>query len=129
MERLEVVAAIIVRDDKILATQRGYGDMAGYWEFPGGKIESGESPEDALMREIHEELNAAIEIEREFCSVEYDYKHFHLSMTCYLCRLTSDHLELLEHNDARWLSRDELDSVPWLAADQEIIDLLKTSML
>ena len=103
-KHIEVVAAIIVRDGRIFATQRGYGEWKDWWEFPGGKIEPGESPEDALKREIREELATEIEVDELLTTVEYDYPKFHLTMHCYLCTIISGDLTLLEHEDARWLT-------------------------
>ena len=125
MKVINVVAAIIVKDNKIFATQRGYGDFKGGWEFPGGKIEGNETPEDALKREILEELNVHISVDRYIYTVEYDYPKFHLSMKCYICRLMDDNIELKEHSAAKWLSIEELDTVDWLPADIEIINVLK----
>ena len=123
MKQIEVVAAIIHDDeDRIFATQRGYGEWKDYWEFPGGKIEAGESPEEALQREIWEELESRIIIERLVTTVEYDYPHFHLTMHCFWCNIESGLLTLKEHEAARWLSKDELDSVKWLPADRAFID-------
>ena len=120
---IEVVAAIIIRDGKLFATQRGYGEWKDWWEFPGGKIETGEAPQDALKREIREELATEIEVGRLLTTVEYDYPKFHLSMQCFICSLTNGLLSLLEHEDARWLAMDELDSVKWLPADIEVLNL------
>lgn len=120
-----VVAAVILKDDKYFATQRGYGEWKDWWEFPGGKIEQGEEPKDALKREIHEELNIEIEVNELLTTVEYDYPEFHLTMHCYFCSIISGQLLLLEHEDARWLSFDELESVKWLPADVEVASLLK----
>lgn len=127
MKIIHVVAAIIIKDNKIFATQRGYGEFKDGWEFPGGKIEAGETPEEALKREIREELNTEISIDEFFINIEYDYPAFHLSMKCYLCHVLSGKLELLEHENAKWLSKNELDSVDWLPADAEIIEKLKIS--
>lgn len=124
MKTINVVAAIIVRDGKVFATQRGYGEWKDWWEFPGGKIERGERPEEALKREIREELSAEIAVGELLTTVEYDYPNFHLSMRCYVCSLISGELTLLEHEAARWLGQDELDSVNWLPADEGIIDKL-----
>ena len=124
MKHIEVVAAIIVHDGKILATQRGYGNYKGSWEFPGGKIEPGEAPEAALVREIHEELDADIEVGSKLITVDYDYPEFAMTMQCFVCTLASG-MKLLEHSDARWLGRDELDDVGWLAADEEVIAAIK----
>lgn len=124
MKRIEVVAAIIQSDDQIFATQRGYGEWKDWWEFPGGKINPGETPEEALKREIREELASEIRVGELFCIVDYDYPQFHLTMYCYLSTLVSGNLTLLEHEDARWLNREELNSVKWLPADAEIIEKL-----
>lgn len=125
MKTIEVVAAIIRDGERIFATQRGYGDWKDYWEFPGGKIEAGELPEAALIREIREELGAEISVDSYLTTVEYDYPAFHLHMRCYLARVTEGELTLREHEAARWLSRDELDSVPWLPADLTMIELIR----
>lgn len=122
MKTIRVVAAVIARQDEnggkqIFATARGYGDFKGGWEFPGGKIEEGESPQEALVREIKEELNANIQVGELIQTVEYDYPNFHLSMDCFWCEFESEQLELKEHEDAKWLSKSELDSVDWLPAD------------
>lgn len=121
MKTINVVAALIVHDGRIFATQRGYGDWKGYWEFPGGKIEPGETPEAALEREIREELATAISVERHVTTVEWDYPTFHLSMRCFLCSVLSGTLTLLEHEAAAWLDRGHLRSVQWLPADEGII--------
>ena len=126
MKQIEVVAAIIHDDQgRIFATQRGYGDYKDWWEFPGGKMEAGETPEEALRREIWEELETLIVVERLVETVEWDYPQFHLTMHCYLCHVESGHLELKEHEAAKWLNRDELESVRWLPADWEIVRKLK----
>lgn len=125
MNHIEVVAAIIQKEDKIFATQRGYGEWKDWWEFPGGKIETGETPEEALKREIHEELSTEINIDKFFCTVNYDYPKFHLTMHCYLCSLQNNAMHLNEHEAARWLTKNELPSVKWLPADIEIIKKLK----
>lgn len=125
MKTVNVVAAIIIKDSKIFATQRGYGEFKDGWEFPGGKIEEGETPEQALKREIEEELNTEISVDKYFMDIEYDYPSFHLSMKCFLCHVLFGKLELLEHENAKWLSREELESVAWLKADAEIIEKLK----
>ena len=124
-KHIEVVAAIIRKGDKIFATQRGYGEWKDWWEFPGGKMEDGESPEEALVREIREELSAEISVDEFLCTVEYDYPQFHLTMHCYLCSLMTDSLHLNEHEAARWLTKDELKSVKWLPADAELISHLR----
>ena len=126
MKRIEVVAAIILdAEGRIFATQRGYGEFKDGWEFPGGKMEAGETPEEALRREIWEELETRIEVERLVETVEWDYPQFHLTMHCFLCRVESGRLELKEHEAARWLTKEELGSVDWLPADLQIIDKLK----
>ena len=122
MKQIEVVAAIIRKDDKIFATQRGYGEWKDWWEFPGGKMEVGETPEEALKREIREELLTEISVDELLCTIEYDYPKFHLTMHCYLCSLLTDALHLKEHEDARWLTKDELDIVKWLPADKGIVE-------
>ena len=125
MKHIEVVAAIIRRDDKIFATQRGYGEWKDWWEFPGGKVEQGETSEDALKREIREELSADISVDQFFCTVDYDYPAFHITMHCYLCQLISDAPHLNEHEAARWLNQNELDSVKWLPADVLVVEKIK----
>lgn len=122
MKTVHVVCAVIIRDQKIFATQRGYGEFKDGWEFPGGKIESGESPDEALKREIHEELNTEIEVLRYLDTEEYDYPAFHISMQCFLCRIKEGSLELLEHEAAKWLRRDELDTLDWLPPDRMLVD-------
>lgn len=124
-ETVKVAAAIIFHGDKIFATQRGYGDFKDGWEFPGGKIEAGETPEQALVREIREELDTEIEVGDLFDTVEYDYPTFHLSMDCFLCTVKSGNLVLKEHEAARWLAKENLDSVEWLPADKGLIEKLK----
>jgi len=122
---IEVVAAVIVRDGKIFATQRGYGEFKGWWEFPGGKMEVGETPQDALHREIMEELETDIKVGDFITTVDYDYPNFHLTMHCYLCSIISGNLTLLEHEDARWLTREELDTIQWLPADIEVVEKVR----
>ena len=122
---IRVTAAVIHEDGRIFATQRGYGDYKDWWEFPGGKIEPGESPEECVVREIREELSATVAVERKICTVEWNYPKFHLSMDCFLCRVAEGELKLLEHEAARWLSRDEADSVHWLPSDVEVLEKLK----
>lgn len=124
MKSIEVVAAIIRRDDKIFATQRGYGEWKDYWEFPGGKVEAGEVPVQALHREIREELDTQIRIDKYLTTIEWDYPQFHLTMHCYMCSLLTDDLHLLEHEAARWLRADELGSVNWLPADDQLLPLI-----
>lgn len=132
MKTVRVVAAVICDDmnqiRKIFATQRGYGDLKGGWEFPGGKIEPGETPEQALMREIREELDTEIRVGEMIHTIEYDYPTFHLSMDCFLCEVVSGHLTLLEHEAAKWLDREHLDEVNWLPADVTLIDRLRERM-
>ena len=118
---IHVVAAILIQDGRLLATQRGYGPWKDWWEFPGGKVEQGEEPREALRREMQEELAVDIEAGKLVASVEYDYPDFHLSMLCFRCRVVAGRLTLLEHEAARWLSQEELDAVRWLPADVEVI--------
>ena len=126
MKQIEVVAAIIYDSEgRIFATQRGYGDYKDWWEFPGGKMEAGETPEEALRREIWEELETRIVVENFVETVEWDYPQFHLSMHCYLCRVESGRLELKEHEAAKWLNKDELESVNWLPADLKVIEKVR----
>ena len=128
MKTVNVVAAIIRDGNKIFATQRGYGDYKDGWEFPGGKVEEGETPQEALKREIEEELETEIEVGEYLTTIEHDYPKFHLSMKCYWARIIEGKPVLLEHEAARWLSRDELDSVAWLPADVTIIELVKQAL-
>lgn len=125
MKQIEVVAAIIKDKDKILATRRGYGEFINMWEFPGGKIEPGETKEVALHREIMEELEVTISIDEYLMTVNYDYPNFHLTMYCFLCTKTGGVLHLNDHNDARWITSNELESLAWLPADDEVIGKLK----
>ncbi len=125
MKRIEVVAAVIRKGDRIFATQRGYGDWKDWWEFPGGKMEPGEAPEEALVREIREELNAEIAVGDLIETVEWDYPAFHLTLHCYWCTLVSEELTLLEHESARWLRAGELSSVNWLPADESLVEKIK----
>lgn len=124
MKSIEVVAAVIERDGRIFATQRGYGEYKDWWEFPGGKIEPGETQCEALKREIMEELNTEIDIDKFLLTINYDYPNFHLTMHCFLCSVISGNLELLEHENARWLIPSELKSVEWLPADIEVLDFI-----
>lgn len=124
METIKVVAAIIVKDKKVLATQRGYGEFINQWEFPGGKVEPGETKKEALIREIKEELNVLIEIEKFGINVKYQYPTFFLDMDCYIANIKKGEIELLEHNNAKWLDVNELFSLNWIPADVQIIDYL-----
>lgn len=126
MKQIEVVAAIIRKGDKIFATQRGYGDWKDWWEFPGGKMEPGETPEEALKREIQEELSTEISVDKFLCTVEYDYPKFHLTMHCYWCSLINEALHLNEHEAAKWLSIEQLGSVDWLPADVLVVNAIKS---
>ena len=128
MKTIEVVAAIIKNEDKIFATQRGYGDFKGFWEFPGGKMETGETPQQALIREIKEELDTEIEVGELIKTVEYDYPQFHLTMHCFICTVLTGDLVLKEHEAAVWLTKDTLGSVEWLPADEVLIERLKEVM-
>ena len=125
MKTINVVAAIIKEDNKIFASQRGYGDLKGGWEFPGGKVECGESKEEALIREIKEELDTVISVKEYFDTIEYDYPTFHLHMDCFLCEVKEGNLTLLEHEDSCWLSKETLYSVDWLPADLGLIKKLE----
>lgn len=127
MKTVRVVAAVIRSEDKIFATARGYGEFKGQWEFPGGKIEPGETPQEALVREIQEELDVKIEVGDLIDTIEYDSPSFHLSMDCFWCIVTDGEITLKEAEDARWLSKDELYSVDWLPADTELIEKLVLS--
>ena len=128
IKTIEVVAAIIRHGDKVFATQRGYGEFKGGWEFPGGKMEPGETPPQALIREIKEELDTEIEVGELIETVEYDYPKFHLTMHCFMCTVKSGHLVLKEHEAAKWLTKNTLDSVDWLPADEGIIDKIKQKL-
>lgn len=125
MKTIEVVAAVIVKDGKVFATRRGYGEWKGWWEFPGGKIESGECPQEALLREIREELDAEIKVAELLETVEWDYPDFHLRMHCFLCSLLSESMHLNEHEAAAWLTRETIRSVKWLPADEGLIPLIE----
>lgn len=124
MKRVEVVAAVIRKGDRIFATQRGYGDFKDWWEFPGGKMEEGETPEEALRREIREELDSEILIDKFLNTVEWDYPNFHLTLHCYMCSLLTEAPHLNEHEAAKWLGAEELDSVCWLPADNDLLPLI-----
>ena len=128
MKTVKVVAAVIRKDNRIFATERGYGEFKDKWEFPGGKIESGESGPEALKREIREELDTIIEVGDYIDTIEYDYPTFHLSMECYWCSVVEGKLTLLEHENALWLDRDSLLSVEWLPADLVIIDKVRDGL-
>lgn len=128
MKTIRVVAAVIYDKEKIFATARGYGEFKGQWEFPGGKVEPGETPEQALKREIMEELNTEIEVGELIDTIEYDYPTFHLSMDCFWAKVSVGKLELKEAEAAKWLTKDELDSVAWLPADITLIGKIKECM-
>ena len=128
MKTVRVVAAVIRKDDKIFATQRGYGEFKDGWEFPGGKIEEGETPEQALAREIREELDTEIQVGELIGTIEYDYPKFHLSMDCFWCEIMQGGLELKEHEAARWLPKEELYSVDWLRADVGVVEKIKKEL-
>lgn len=129
MKTIEVVAAIIRKGDYVFATQRGYGEWKDWWEFPGGKMEAGETPKEALVREIKEELDADISIERLLDTIEWDYPTFHLTMHCYICSLENAALHLNEHEAARWLRANELRSINWLPADNRLLPLIERVLL
>ena len=128
MKTSEVVAAIIRKENRIFATQRGYGQWKDYWEFPGGKVEAGEMPVQALHREIREELDTQIRVDKYLTTIEWDYPQFHLVMHCYMCSLVTDTLHLMEHEAARWLSKEELGSVNWLPADDQLLPLIEREL-
>ena len=129
MKEVEVVAAIILKDNKVFATQRGYGEFKGGWEFPGGKLEAGETCEQALMREMKEELNIKVEIKEFVKTVEYDYPNFHLKRHCYKCYLKDNDPVLLEHLDSTWVDKESISKINWLPADLEIVDHIKNKIL
>ena len=129
MKTIEVVAAIIRKGDRVFATQRGYGEWKDWWEFPGGKMEAGETPKESLVREIKEELDADISIGRLLDTIEWDYPTFHLTMHCYMCSLLNDALHLNEHEAARWLRANDLSSVNWLPADNQLLPLIERELL
>ena len=126
MKTIKVVAAIIRKENSVFATQRGYGDYKDWWEFPGGKVEEGETPERALIREIREELDSDITVEKFLTTVEHDYPKFHLSMDCFCCRVQSGKLTLLEHEAARWLPINDLRQVNWLPADVKVVEAIES---
>ena len=128
MKTIRVVAAIIIEKEKIFATQRGYGEFKDGWEFPGGKIELGETPEAAIVREIKEELDTEIEVVKLLDTVEYDYPQFHLSMDCFICKIKSGDLVLKEHEAAKWLTKENLDSVDWLPADLSLVEKIRNEI-
>ena len=128
MKTIKVAAAIIIEDQKVFATQRGYGDFKDGWEFPGGKLEPGEAPQQALKREIREELDTEIEVGERLYTVEYDYPNFHLSMDCFLCKILSGDLVLKEHEAAVWLTKEQLYSVDWLPADLDLIPKIEEQL-
>ena len=128
MKTIEVVAAVIRHGNQVFATQRGYGEFEGGWEFPGGKMEPGETPQEALIREIKEELDTEIEVGELIETVEYDYPKFHLTMHCFMCTIKSGHLVLKEHEAAKWLTKNTLDAVDWLPADEGIIETIKQKL-
>ena len=126
MKTIKVVAAIIRKENSVFATQRGYGDYKDWWEFPGGKVEEGETPERALIREIREELDSDIIVEKFLTTVEHDYPKFHLSMDCFWCRVQSGKLTLLEHEAAKWLPINDLRQVNWLPADVKVVEAIES---
>lgn len=125
MKTIKVAAAIIIDEDKVFATQRGYGEFKDGWEFPGGKIEEGETGEKAIIREIEEELDTKIQVQEKIDTIEYDYPNFHISMECFICKIEEGNLVLKEHEAAKWLKKDELYSVDWLPADIGLIEKIK----
>lgn len=128
MKQIKVVAAIIKNEDKILATKRGYGEFINMWEFPGGKIESGETKKQALVREIKEELNVEINVDKFALDIEYQYPNFYLFMSCFMCSIKEGSIELLEHNDSKWITKEELNTLNWLPADIGAVNYLKENM-
>ena len=128
MKEIKVVAAIIQKENKILATKRGYGEFINMWEFPGGKIESGETKEQALVREIKEELNIEIRVDKFAIDIEYQYPNFYLFMSCFMCSIKEGSIELLEHNDGKWITKEELNTLNWLPADIDAVNYLKENM-
>jgi 8-oxo-dGTP diphosphatase len=128
MKEIKVVAAIIQKENKILATKRGYGEFINMWEFPGGKIESGETKKQALVREIKEELNIEINVDKFAIDIEYQYPNFYLFMSCFMCSIKEGSIELLEHNDGKWITKEELNTLNWLPADIDAVNYLKENM-
>lgn len=128
MKQIKVVAAIIQKENKILATKRGYGEFINMWEFPGGKIESGETKKQALVREIKEELNIEINVDKFALDIEYQYPNFYLFMSCFMCSIKEGSIELLEHNDGKWITKEELNTLNWLLADIDAVNYLKENM-
>ena len=128
MKTIKVVAAVIKRNNKIFVTQRGYGEFKDGWEFPGGKVEKGETKEEALIREIKEELDTVIKVDSYLDTIEYDYPDFHLSMDCFVCSIVEGHLVLKEHEDSKWIKKEEIATLNWLPADLVIIDKVKEMM-
>ena len=128
MKQIKVVAAIIQKENKILATKRGYGEFINMWEFPGGKIESGETKKQALVREIKEELNIEINVDKFAIDIEYQYPNFYLFMSCFMCSIKEGSIELLEHNDGKWITKEELNTLNWLPADIGAVNYLKENM-
>ena len=128
MKEIKVVAAIIQKENKILSTKRGYGEFINMWEFPGGKIESGETKEQALVREIKEELNIEISVDKFAIDIEYQYPNFYLFMSCFMCSIKEGSIELLEHNDGKWITKEELNTLNWLPADIDAVNYLKENM-
>lgn len=128
MKTIKVVAAVIKSNDEIFVTQRGYGEFKDGWEFPGGKVEKGETKEEALIREIKEELDTVIKVDSYLDTIEYDYPDFHLSMDCFVCSIVEGHLVLKEHEDSKWIKKEEIDTLNWLPADLVIIDKVKEMM-
>lgn len=128
MKTIKVVAAVIKRNNKIFVTQRGYGEFKDGWEFPGGKVEKGETKEEALIREIKEELDTVIKVDSYLDTIEYDYPDFHLSMDCFVCSVVEGNLVLKEHEDSKWIKKEEIDTLNWLPADLVIIDKVKEMM-
>lgn len=128
MKQIKVVAAIIQKENKILATKRGYGEFINMWEFPGGKIESGETKKQALVREIKEELNIEINVDKFALDIEYQYPNFYLFISCFMCSIKEGSIELLEHNDGKWITKEELNTLNWLPADIDAVNYLKENM-